>query len=146
MLQRMRGVSSDAMSRSESAKRRLACNYRSRKPHDEYIRYELVTDRRLRIDEHAAHERRSGMMMREARTLDAIKRMVPAHARELANSGWSAIIEDVPDVVKFTVTSINPQQVIKIKCLRFMGIMVQGGHHQLHHLAMSKGEFGAHQQ
>jgi hypothetical protein len=25
-----------------------------------------------------------------------------------------------------------------------MGIMVQGGHHQLHHLAMARGEFGSH--
>jgi hypothetical protein len=81
----------------------------------------------------------------EGRTLDAIKRMVPAHARELAKVGWNATTEDLPNGVKFTVTSTDPQQVLKIKGLGFMGIMVQGGHHELHHLAMSKGEFGEHQ-
>lgn len=80
----------------------------------------------------------------EGRTLDAIKRMVPAHARELAKTGWSAATEHLPNGVKFTVTSTDPQQVVKIKGLGFMGIMVQGGHHQLHHLAMAKGDF-AHQ-
>jgi hypothetical protein len=81
----------------------------------------------------------------EGRTLDAIKRMVPAHARELAKTGWSAATDDMPNGTKLTVTSTDPQQAIKIKGLGFMGIMVQGGHHQLHHLAMAKGEFGAHQ-
>ena len=81
----------------------------------------------------------------EGRTLDAIKRMVPAHARELAKTGWGATTEDLPNGVKFTVTSTDPKQITKIKGLGFMGIMVQGGHHQLHHLAMAKGEFGAHQ-
>jgi hypothetical protein len=81
----------------------------------------------------------------EGRTLDAIKRMVPAHARELAQTGWSATTEDLPNGVKFTVTSADPQEVVRIKGLGFMGVMVQGGHHQLHHLAMAKGEFGPHQ-
>jgi hypothetical protein len=81
----------------------------------------------------------------EGRTLDAIKRMVPPHARELAKTGWSAATDDLPNGIKLTVTSTDPQQAIKIKGLGFMGIMVQGGHHQLHHLAMAKGEFGAHQ-
>jgi hypothetical protein len=81
----------------------------------------------------------------EGRTLDAIKRMVPAHARELTKTGWSATTEDLPNGVKFTITSADPQEVVRIKGLGFMGIMVQGGHHQLHHLAMAKGEFGPHQ-
>jgi hypothetical protein len=81
----------------------------------------------------------------EGRTVDAIKRMVPAHARELAKIGWSATTEDLPNGVKLTVTSTDAQQVVRIKGLGFMGIMVQGSHHQLHHLAMAKGEFGPHQ-
>jgi hypothetical protein len=28
-----------------------------------------------------------------------------------------------------------------IRALGFMGIMVQGAHHQIHHLMMAKGEF-----
>jgi hypothetical protein len=80
----------------------------------------------------------------EGRTLDAIKRMLPAHARELTKTGWSATTEDLSNGVKFTVTSTDPQEVVRIKGLGFMGIMVQGGHHQLHHLAMARGEFGPH--
>jgi hypothetical protein len=75
------------------------------------------------------------------RTRDAIKRMVPAHVHELAAIGWTARTEDLPDGVKLVVTSTDPKQVVKLKALGFMGIMVQGGHHQPHHLMMAKGEF-----
>jgi hypothetical protein len=81
----------------------------------------------------------------DGRTVDAIKRMLPAHARELANTGWSATTEDLPNGVKLTVTSTEPREVARIKGLGFMGIMAQGGHHQPHHLAIAKGELGAHQ-
>ena len=80
----------------------------------------------------------------DGRTLEAIKRMVPANARELSKTAWSATTEDLPNGVKLLVTSDDAQQVVKIKALGFMGIMVQGAHHQLHHLAMAKGEFGLH--
>jgi hypothetical protein len=75
------------------------------------------------------------------RTRDAIKRMVPAHARELGANGWTARTEEVPDGVRLVVTSSDPKQVVRLKALGFMGIMVQGGHHQPHHLMMAKGEF-----
>ena len=77
----------------------------------------------------------------EGRTLDAIKRMIPAHTRELAAIGWSASTQDLPNGVKLVVTTSDPQQVVKLKGLGFMGIMVQGAHHQPHHLMMAKGEF-----
>jgi hypothetical protein len=77
----------------------------------------------------------------EGRTLAAIKRMVPAHARELAALGWYATAHDLPDGVKLVVTSREPGQVAKLKALGFMGIMVLGAHHQRHHLMMAKGEF-----
>ena len=67
--------------------------------------------------------------------------MVPAHAHELAALGWSATTEDLPNGVKLVVTASDPRQVVKIKALGFMGIMVQGAHHQMHHLMMAKGEF-----
>ena len=77
----------------------------------------------------------------QGRTLAAIKRMVPAHAHELASLGWSAKTQEIPTGVKLVVTASDPHQVIKIKALGFMGIMVQGAHHQVHHLMMAKGEF-----
>lgn len=75
------------------------------------------------------------------RTRDAIKRMVPTHTHELAALGWQASTKDLPNGVKLVVTTTDPRQVAKLKALGFMGIMVQGAHHQPHHLLMAKGEF-----
>ncbi len=80
----------------------------------------------------------------EGRTLDAIKRMVPANVRELVKLGWNAKTEDLPNGVKLTVITTDPKEVIKLHALGFMGIMVQGGHHQPHHLMMAKGEMPPH--
>lgn len=77
----------------------------------------------------------------EGRTLDAIKRMVPAHVRELAALGWNAKTDDLPNGVKLTVLASAAQPLVKLKALGFMGIMVQGAHHQQHHLMMAKGAF-----
>ncbi len=80
----------------------------------------------------------------EGRTRDAIKRMVPAHMRELANSGWTTKTEDLADGVKVTVTTADTGRIARLKGLGFMGLMVQGGHHQPHHLMMAKGQFPMH--
>lgn len=77
----------------------------------------------------------------QGRTLDAIKRMVPAHTHELAALGWQAITEDLPNGVRLVVKTSDPSQLAKLKGLGFIGIMVQGSHHQTHHLLMAKGEF-----
>ena len=80
----------------------------------------------------------------DGRTREAIKRMVPAHASELREIGWNARTDDLPDGVRLTVTTTDKQQLAKLKALGFIGILVQGGHHQLHHLMMAKGEFPMH--
>jgi len=77
----------------------------------------------------------------EGRTLEAIKRMVPAHVKELHEIGWNAKTDDLPNGVKFTVVASDAQPLTKLKALGFMGIMVQGGHHQPHHLMMALGQF-----
>ena len=77
----------------------------------------------------------------EGRTLDGIKRMVPAHIHELSQLGWNAKTEDLSNGVKLTVTSTDAKEITKLKALGFMGIMVQGAHHQQHHLMMAKSEF-----
>ena len=75
------------------------------------------------------------------RTLAAIQRMVPAHAHELNMiKGWSATTASLPDGVLLTVTSSDPKEVLHIRGLGFIGLLVSGGHHQPHHLAMAKGE------
>ena len=77
----------------------------------------------------------------EGRTLAAIKRMLPAHVHELQSLGWNAKTDALPNGVTLTVTAADAPALVKLKALGFMGIMVQGSHHQLHHLMMAKGEF-----
>lgn len=77
----------------------------------------------------------------EGRTAAAIKRMVTAHVQVLASMGWNAKTEELTNGVKLTVTASDAVPLAKLKALGFMGIMVQGGHHQPHHLLMAKGEF-----
>ncbi|MCP5156625.1 MAG: hypothetical protein H6983_20785 [Ectothiorhodospiraceae bacterium] len=75
------------------------------------------------------------------RTLEAIRRMVPAHARELdARHGWSVVASMRPDGVELVVTAADPVQVARIRGLGFMGLMVQGSHHRPHHLAIARGQ------
>jgi hypothetical protein len=76
------------------------------------------------------------------RTLAAIQRMVPGHAAALNGlNGWSATAAAAPDGVLLTVTARDPKEVQHIRGLGFIGLMVSGGHHQPHHLAMARGEF-----
>ena len=70
--------------------------------------------------------------------------MVLAHVAELAKIGWNTKTDGLLNGVKLTVTTDDPKQVTKLRALGFMGIMVQGGHQQPHHLMMSKGELPIH--
>jgi len=80
----------------------------------------------------------------EGHTLDAIKHMVPAHVNELREIGWNAKSDELPNGIKLTVMASEAQPLTKLKALGFMGIMVQGSHHQPHHLMMAKGQFAMH--
>lgn len=76
------------------------------------------------------------------RTVAAIQRMVPAHAHELDRmNGWRARTEALADGVRLIVTAGDAEQVERIRGLGFIGLMVSGGHHQPHHLAMATGGF-----
>jgi len=76
------------------------------------------------------------------RTLDAIRRMLPAHGRELNGlRDWHATTETLADGVRLTVTSSTPSEVAHIRGLGFIGLLVSGSHHQPHHLAMARGMF-----
>lgn len=74
------------------------------------------------------------------RTLEAIQRMIPAHAQDINGLyGWSVQASALPDGEAMTVTGKDAADEQKIRALGFMGIMVLGTH-QMHHLAMAKGE------
>lgn len=76
----------------------------------------------------------------EGRTLEAIQRMVPAHARQMSmSSSWTAMTARRADGVTLVVTSDNDADVQRIRALGFMGFMVQGDHHQPHHAQMASG-------
>ncbi len=75
------------------------------------------------------------------RTLEAIQRMVPAHAQELNGlHGWTAKSAPLRDGILLTVTSADAKEVPHIRGLGFIGLLASGAHHQPHHLAMAKGE------
>ena len=81
------------------------------------------------------------------RTAQAIRSMIVPHAAELERiPGWSAKTEPIADGVRLTVVSRDPSDakaVARIRGLGFAGLLVQGGHHGPHHLAMAKGELPA---
>jgi hypothetical protein len=77
----------------------------------------------------------------DGRTRDAIRRMVPAHARALDGSGgWVLLAEPHPRGIVLTVTSADEAEATRIRALGFIGIMAEGAHHGPHHLAMAKGD------
>jgi hypothetical protein len=75
------------------------------------------------------------------RTLEAIRRMVPAQAREIdGRNGWSARSEALPDGVRLIVTAADAKEAAHIRGLGFIGLMATGDHHRMHHLAIARGE------
>jgi hypothetical protein len=78
------------------------------------------------------------------RTEQAIRTMVVPHAAELDRMPeWSAKTEPIPGGVRLTVIAKRPDDeslVARIRGLGFAGLLSKGAHHQLHHLAMAKGE------
>jgi hypothetical protein len=75
------------------------------------------------------------------RTLEAIKRMIPAHGSELDQlPNWRATTEQLPNGVRLTVLSSASAEIAHIRGLGFIGLMASGSHHQPHHLMMARGE------
>jgi hypothetical protein len=78
------------------------------------------------------------------RTARAIRGMVAPHAAELDRmSEWSARTVPIPGGLRLTVAARaaeDTKTVARIRGLGFVGLLVQGGHHGPHHLAMAKGE------
>jgi hypothetical protein len=78
------------------------------------------------------------------RTEQAIRRMVAPHTVELNSMPqWSAGTEEIPGGLRLTVVAKDPadaKTVARIRGLGFIGLLVQGAHHQPHHLSMARGE------
>ena len=70
------------------------------------------------------------------RVQEAIRAMVPPHARYLAaETGWSVLTSEIEDGVVLIVDG----ELAKIRGLGFFGLMSIGAHHQEHHLLMATG-------
>ncbi len=79
-----------------------------------------------------------------SRVAAAIRRMVVPHTAELNGMPqWTATTEEISNGIRLTVVAKTPDDaktVARIRALGFIGLLVQGAHHQPHHLAMAKGE------
>ncbi len=73
---------------------------------------------------------------------EAARRMVPAHAVELAKIEDWIVTATAPagGNIVLRVTSFDPRLQPRIRGLGFFGMMVTGAHHQPHHLAIARGE------
>jgi hypothetical protein len=76
------------------------------------------------------------------RTLIAIRRMVGAWAGTMnGHQGWTTKASQLSNGELLTVAATDPKEVQHIRGLGFIGLLVSGSHHQMHHLAIAKGEF-----
>lgn len=110
----------------------------------EALRTHLVDMNRVTVDaEVAATEVPRGAQFvarGTGRTLEALRRMVPAHAAFIdGRDGWKLVAQPREYGVTLTVTAGDPAQTTRIRALGFIGVMATGAHHQAHHLAIAKG-------
>jgi hypothetical protein len=83
----------------------------------------------------------SALATGEAETIATLRRMVPAHAAQLAKDDrWTVETAQTDDGVELHVTSDDPAVIARIKGLGFFGLMASQDHHREHHLMMARGE------
>lgn len=79
------------------------------------------------------------------RTVEAIRRMLPAHGAELdADEAYRVSTVEIAGGTRLTVLAGNPDDpraVARIRALGLGGLLAVGSHHQPHHLAMARGAF-----
>ena len=77
----------------------------------------------------------------DADTIATLRRMVPAHAAQLARDDrWTVAVSETSDGVELRVTSEIPAVVARIKGLGFFGLMASQDHHREHHFMMAQGK------
>lgn len=83
----------------------------------------------------------SALATGDAETIAAIRRMVPAHAAQLAmDDRWTVTSRETETGAELSVTSNDPAIVARIRGLGFFGLMASQDHHREHHLMMALGE------
>ena len=78
----------------------------------------------------------------EGEVIAAIQTMVVSHAEQMktVEPAWRIQIHEVDSGVHLKIHSEDESQVARIRGLGFAGFMVQGSHHQSHHLMMATGQ------
>lgn len=93
------------------------------------------------VEETALPNGLSAMATGEGDTMAALRRMVPAHAVQLAQDDrWAVAAIEAENGVELRVTSDDPAVVARIRGLGFFGLMASQDHHREHHLMMARGE------
>ncbi|XDA98707.1 hypothetical protein AB1M95_02030 [Sulfitobacter sp. LCG007] len=83
----------------------------------------------------------SALATGDPETLAALRRMVPAHAVQLARDDrWTVEVSELESGMELRVTSDDPAVVARIKGLGFFGLMASQDHHREHHLMMARRE------
>lgn len=76
----------------------------------------------------------------EGRTLDAIRRMIPAHAKMMHGyRDWKSSSETTKDGVVWILSTSSAEERTRIRGLGAFGLLTLGFHHGPHHLAMARG-------
>jgi hypothetical protein len=76
----------------------------------------------------------------EGRTLEAIRRMIPAHAKMMQGyRDWKSSSENTKDGVVWILSTPSADEQARIRGLGPFGLLTLGFHHGPHHLAMARG-------
>ncbi len=86
----------------------------------------------------------------QGRTTAAIRRMLTEHARMMEMiGGYHIRTSQIPDGAHLVVTALDAndaRSVAELRGLGFIGILADGDHHPMHHLALARGESMMHDQ
>lgn len=85
----------------------------------------------------------------EGTTVGAIRRMLGSHTKMLSQGAdYRATATEIPGGARLSVVAADardPKIVSRIRGLGFAGILTEGDHHVRHHLAIARGDSGAHE-
>jgi hypothetical protein len=99
----------------------------------------LVSD--TNVEETELPDGLSAIATGDTETIATLRRMVPAHAAQLAQDDrWTVEAIDAENGVELRVTSDDPAVVARIRGLGFFGLMASQDHHREHHMTMARGE------
>lgn len=83
----------------------------------------------------------SALATGDTETIATLRRMVPAHAAQLARDDrWTVEVSGLESGMELRVISDDPAVIARIKGLGFFGLMASQDHHREHHLMMARGE------